>query len=302
VLTAPHEGAVGDIEILPPSAPSALVSVGLSASDHQLIELWLNGRPASTAAAYRSDISGLVAHGCASLASITLQQLQEWVATLGELKPASRRRKVAAVKSLFAFGHRTGHLVVDVAAPLLMPSVRDALSERIMAEAEVQRMLQLEPNARNNALLRLVYAAGLRVSEVCDLKWRDLKGTKGGGVASVFGKGGKTRSVIIQPKLWRTLSALRAGAGPDDPVFRSERGGALDRSAVGRLVKAAAARAGLSAEISTHWLRHAHASHSLDHGAPLHVLRESLGHASLATTSRYVHVRPEDGSAKYLPE
>ena len=96
------------------------------------------------------------------------------------------------------------------------------------------------------------------------------------------------------------LTAIRGEAAGDDPVFRSRKGGALDPSQVHRIVKTAAARAGLSADISAHWLRHAHASHSLDRGSPIHLVQATLGHASVATTGRYLYARPTDSSARYL--
>ena len=83
-------------------------------------------------------------------------------------------------------------------------------------------------------------------------------------------------------------------------MFVSRTGGHLDPSAVHRIVKAAAKRAGISAEASAHWLRHAHASHSLERGAPIHLVQATLGHASVATTGRYLHARPSDSSARYL--
>jgi site-specific recombinase XerD len=83
-------------------------------------------------------------------------------------------------------------------------------------------------------------------------------------------------------------------------VFRSRKGGPLDASQVHRIVKAAAERAGLSGEVSAYRLRHAHASHSLDRGAPIHLVQQTLGHASVATTGRYLHARPTDSSARYL--
>jgi hypothetical protein len=86
----------------------------------------------------------------------------------------------------------------------------------------------------------------------------------------------------------------------DDAPFRFWKGGHLDPSQVHRIVKAAAARAGLSDEVSAHSLRHAHASHSLDRGAPIHLVQATLGHASVATTGRYLHARPTDSSARYL--
>ncbi|MBV8589619.1 MAG: tyrosine-type recombinase/integrase [Acetobacteraceae bacterium] len=82
--------------------------------------------------------------------------------------------------------------------------------------------------------------------------------------------------------------------------IRSAKGGALDPSQVHRIVKAAAARAGLPAAVSAHWLRHAHASHALDRGAPIHLVQATLGHSSVATTGRYLHARPNDSSSRYL--
>jgi site-specific recombinase XerD len=162
-------------------------------------------------------------------------------------------------------------------------------------------MLALEPNARNRALLTLLYGGGLRISEVTGLRWRDLAERDGAGQVTVYGKGGKTRVVLLSGGTWATLGEIGGAATPDAPVFRSRKGsGPLDESAVHRIVKAAAARAGLSGEVSAHWLRHAHASHSLDRGAPIHLVQQTLGHASVATTGRYLHARPTDSSARYL--
>jgi integrase/recombinase XerD len=89
------------------------------------------------------------------------------------------------------------------------------------------------------------------------------------------------------------------------PVFQSREGDDsgqhLDRTQVYRIVSAAAIRAGIQGKVSPHWLRHAHASHSLDRGAPIHLVQQTLGHASVATTSKYLHARPSDSSALYLP-
>lgn len=271
-------------------------------NDVELVDLWLHGKAALTQKAYRADWAMLAADVQKPLRQVTVGDLQHFVSSLAQLAPASQCRKIAATKSLFSYALRIGYVQFDAASALTVPKLKDRLSERIISEAQVQRLLELEPSARNNALLRVVYFSGLRISEACSLTWRDLRGTKEGGVATVFGKGGKTRAVIIPPKLWRTLAALRRGATEDAPLFRSMKGGALDPSAVHRIVKAAVKRAGLPAEMSCHWLRHGHASHATDHGCPPHELQASLGHASLATTTRYVHARPGTGSAKYLPE
>jgi integrase/recombinase XerD len=181
------------------------------------------------------------------------------------------------------------------------PRVKNTLAERIMSESDTLRLIALEPNARNRAMLTLLYGAGLRIAEVCGLCWRDLQASGETGQVTVYGKGGRTRVVLLSINTWRVLSALKGEAGPDAPIFASRKeGAALNPSQVHRVVKAAAARAGLSPEVSAHWLRHAHASHSLDRGAPVHLVQATLGHASVATTGRYLHARPSESSARFL--
>ena len=100
--------------------------------------------------------------------------------------------------------------------------------------------------------------------------------------------------------VWSALQALRGDAAPETPVFRSRKGGALDPSAVHRVVKAACARAALPEGASPHWLRHSFASHALDRGASLSLVQQGLGHASVATTSKYLRARPSDGAGRFL--
>ena len=192
----------------------------------------------------------------------------------------------------------------NVGKAVKAPPVKNTLAERILSESDAQRMVLLEPNLRNRALLTILYGGGLRISEVCGLRWRDMSDRDAAGQATVFGKGGKTRIVLLSANTWRLLGSLRdelvAPPRPDDPVFVSLRGGPLDASQVHRVVKAAAKRAGLPADVSAHWLRHAHASHALDRGAPVHLVQATLGHASLTTTSRYTHARPSESSARFI--
>jgi site-specific recombinase XerD len=106
--------------------------------------------------------------------------------------------------------------------------------------------------------------------------------------------------VLLTVATWRELEATRGDAGPDEPVFASQKGGPLSPVQAWRVVKAAAKRAGIEGDVSPHWLRHAHASHALDRGAPIHLVQATLGHADLRTTSKYTHARPTDSSSRYL--
>jgi integrase/recombinase XerD len=268
--------------------------------DAQLVALWLHGRSVQTRVTYGRDVARFRAAVAVPLAQVTLGDLQAFADELAHLAPATQARILSAIKSLLAFGHRLGLLPVNVGAPLRLPKIKNDLAARILDEAAVQRLLALEPSRRNRALLRLTYGAGLRVSEVCALRWQDLQPRDAGaGQVTVYGKGGKTRTVLVTAGTWAELEGLGRGAATA-PVFVSRKGGPLTREQVFRIVQAAARRAGIAANVSPHWLRHAHASHALDRGAPIHLVQATLGHASVATTGRYLHARPTESSAKYL--
>jgi integrase/recombinase XerD len=274
--------------------------VSQASPDSRLIALWLHGRGPHTQRAYRADVRRLLALVGKPLEQVTLGDLQDFDDSLQNLAPASRARILSAAKSLLSFGHRLGYLPFDVGRPIKLPGQKNRLAERILLETDVQRMLALEPQPRNHALLRLLYSAGLRVSELCALTWRDVQERGDAGQVVVYGKGGKTRSVLLSTATWQELVGLRDSADSDAPVFRSRKGGHLDESQILRIVRGASKRAGIDAPVSPHWLRHAHASHALDRGCPIHLVQATLGHASVATTGRYLHARPTDSSARYL--
>jgi integrase/recombinase XerD len=272
-------------------------------NDAQLIELWLHGRSRHTITAYKPDVNRFLVQLGKPLHHVTLGDLQGYADTLGArgLAAPSCHRKLSAIKSLFAFGHRLGYLPFDVARPLRLPGSRDGLADRILDEGEVQRMLALERQPRNHVLLTLLYAAGLRVSELCSLRWDHLQARGEAGQITVCGKRDKTRTILLPSSVWGKLLSMRGEAEGTKPVFRSRKRGHLTPSQVWRIVRKAALRAGIKQDVSCHWLRHCHGSHALERGAPIHLVQATLGHSSVATTGRYLHARPLDSSANYLP-
>jgi integrase/recombinase XerD len=286
------------MQSLSPPAPLRIVQ---ATSDTGLIDLWVgNYRSANTRYAYGRDVRLFLRFVGKPLREVTLGDVQAFAASIEQMAPASVARRLSSVKSLVGFAHRLGYLAFDVAAPVQLPAIQDRLAERILTEWQVQRMLEMERHPRNAAILRTLYISGIRVSELCGLRWRDCIARAEGGQITVLGKGGKTRPILLPTPIWLRNMSLRGDAGPDDPVFRSRQKTPLDRSGVHRIVKAAAKRAKLPPGVSAHWLRHAHASHALDRSAPVHVVQSTLGHASLTTTTRYSHARPGDSSARYL--
>jgi integrase/recombinase XerD len=192
-------------------------------------------------------------------------------------------------------------LQLNVTAALKQVKPQDTLNERILSELEVATLIALETDPRNRLILRLLYSGGLRVSELSGLSWKNLKERGKSGQVTVFGKGRKTRTILLKQDIWDELMQLKGDRSNDEPVFKSRKGGHINRHQLWRIVAAAAKRAGIEGKVSPHWLRHAHASHSLDRGAPIHLVQQTLGHESVATTSRYLHARPNDSSSLYLP-
>ena len=118
----------------------------------------------------------------------------------------------------------------------------------------------------------------------------------------IVGKGGKTRQVLLPTEIASRLLASRGAAPALAPVFQSVRrpGSPLTDRAINYMLKDAALRAGVNPATSVHWLRHAHASHAIDNGAPITLVSATLGHADLKTTSVYAHARPGESSSRYL--
>ncbi len=231
------------------------------------------------------------------------------------LAPATRGRALSAVRSLFAWACREGILGANPAARVRTPK-QDTRLPRHLRPGEVEALVETpsDPAAspyvqpenesltcRDRALLELLYATGLRVSELVSLDWPDID--LGGCVLRVMGKGGKERMVPFgQPaadalRAWleewderRALCAHEAAGVADEPVFLHHRGGRLSDRSVRRIIDRYTAAAGVPAGVHPHTLRHTFATHLLEHGADLRAIQELLGHSSLATTQRYTHV------------
>lgn len=264
----------------------------------EVIDLWLHGRSAATRDAYRRDALQFLRHAGARLVDVRLEHLQAWVDDMEDLAASSRARKVASVRSLMQFAHEEGHIDSNPGRKLSPPKVKDELAERILTEDEVARIIEGARRSSDSAdhlVVRFLYASALRASELCALKRIDLqeRGPARGQI-TVLGKGSKTRHVVIEGTVWKDLWARVREFESTARVFD------MSRHQVYRIVRDAAGRAGIGKPVSPHWLRHAHASHALDRGAPVHLVQETLGHASLATTTRYSHARPDESSGRFL--
>lgn len=282
---------------------------GAATQDALFLQNWLHGKSKKTIKEYASDILRFYECIGKTLQMITLDDFQTFVNSLSHLSPASRSRIIASVKSALSFGLKTGYLQVNVGSVVKLPKLEDKLAERIMSEQHVAKMFALEENPRNHAILVLLYRAGLRVSELCSLTWRNLQERNESGQITVYGKGKKTRHVLLDTATWQEVMSLKTKEStPDDFVFQSRQAWSskgkedrrMDESSVNRIVKIAAKRAGITGNVSPHWMRHAHATHALERGAPITLVQDTLGHKSMETTAKYTHVRPNASSSQFL--
>lgn len=278
----------------------------LSTEDEKLLAMWVHGLSPHTRRYYLRDAMLFFECTSISLAEVTLADVQKFATSLANsrLAQSSQAKRLSSIKSLLSFAYKLGLIPLNVGAILKSPSPKNALAERILPEVDVQQLMTGASNERDLLILRLLYGAALRVSELAGLKWRDVKPRGETGQVTVYGKCGKTRAVLLAPNLWQDLIKHKGNAGWNDPVFLSRKGGHLTTTQVRRIVKAAALRSPIepdvARQVSPHWLRHAHASHSLDKGAPLHLVQATLGHTSISATSIYLHVHPMDSTSRFI--
>jgi len=286
----------------------------------QLVEVWLaTRRSESTRRQYRRYANELFEAIDKPLDSMDLEDLVAYFGRFSDLKATTQAARVRVVKSLFSFALKIGYITINPASIIPTPRVPRRIDTRILAEDEVQRMLALERNPRNQAVLCLLYYGGMRAQEVVGLDWTDLsEREEGRGQVAIVGKGEKERFVLLPARIWSKINVVRptqkglsnpptpkslsvADSGRRLPVFRSQKGrGRLSARQVHRIVRAAALRAGIDKPVSPHWLRHCHASHSLRRGCAVNIIQDTLGHSSIATTSAYLHSRPGESSALWL--
>ena len=270
-------------------------------SDSEFVWLWISQKSKTTRQTYVMVARQFLDFSAKTLRQVMLEDILLWLESyqLRESSQNTINNKLAVIKSLFSFGVTTGYLQTNPAALIKTSKAKDALNERILEFADIQRLIKAATPGRNLILLKLVYILGLRVSELVNLNWSDFQLTDTGVVVTIFGKGSKTRTLLIGRQLWLEINSLPKSE-LTNAVFLSRFGNRMDRHAIHRMVKATAQAAGINPHTSIHWLRHAHACHSLKNGAGVELLMKSLGHSSLAVTSRYLHVRPDESSSQFI--
>ena len=273
--------------------------------DLQFLESWVSGKSKHTRRGYlRVGEELLAGLHPKSLQETTLQTLQLFLDVRSYRKEGSKTQRAAIIKSLFSFGVKTGYLPANIGSFLPKIKLQSHLTECYLSEEEVMRMIHLTSNLRDRAIIKTLYAGGLRISELLGLNWEHLQARENGtGQITILGKGNKKRVVVLSDGIFQDLLNLKGLPAYDfDPIFTSRQEGhsRLSSRMAQVIIDEARLRAGISKKVSPHWLSHAHASHALDRGAPIHLVQSTLGHASVATTGKDLHSRPQESSGRFL--
>ena len=287
----------------------AATKPSLDAIDTFVDALWLeDGLSRNTLAAYRCDLTLYAQWLAQQLPALALDDTQEhhlhgyFAARHAQTRATSANRRLTVLRRYFHWALRERRIDSDPTLRLL--AARQPLrAPTTLSQAQVEALLNAPEVAtplglRDRAMLELMYASGLRVSELVTLKTFQL-GLKEG-VVRVMGKGSKERLVPFgeeaQQWLERYLQEARSvilGGQQTDDLFVTQRASAMTRVMFWIIVKKWALRAGITVPLSPHTLRHAFATHLLNHGADLRVVQLLLGHADISTTTIYTHVARE---------
>lgn len=285
--------------------------------DSFLDSLWMErGLSKNTLEAYRNDLCQFIVwqhQRGKTLLKTETGDLHAYLATQGEHSARSSARRLSSLRRLFQYLGSEGRIQVDPTLNVKSPRLGRHLPETL-TESEVDALLKApttdnDTGIRDRTMLEVLYATGLRVSELVSLRLDQINLRQG--VIRVIGKGNKERLVPLGEDavdwLMRYIRDSRPAffkGTPDATLFPSNRGTALTRQAFWYAIKRYAIRAGIHKSLSPHVLRHAFATHLLNHGADLRVVQMLLGHSDISTTQIYTHVareRLKDLHAKHHP-
>ena len=254
---------------------------------------------AHTLDAYRRDLAALAewvrAEGL-DLIALQTEPLRAFVASEHRrgLSPKSLQRRLSTCRSFYRWLLRHGRIEASPADAIRAPKAPRKLPQVLDAD-EAVRLVELPTDGplglRDRAMLELFYSSGLRLSELCVLRWHDLDLDLADGLVTVLGKGRKQRSVPVGSHARHALAAWREAQTPanDAPVFPG-RNGPITPRAVQLRLRQLAQRQGLFKRVHPHLLRHSFASHVLESSGDLRGVQELLGHADIATTQIYTHL------------
>lgn len=282
---------------------------GRNLEDLAIIGSWLFQKSVKTQRYYRRIIKDFFNfYPQLVLKTTAITHLSLFIKTFGDHKDSTRNTYKNALSSLFSFAYKVGYTEQNPALMLETIKTADRLYSKVLSREQVEQMILKESRIRNKLMLKMFYFTGIRVDELCKLTTKSLqKSSDQTYFLLVEGKGKKIRSILLPNHLVKDIFNYVLDL-KSDYLFSSEflkpgyLAKPLNPSQVFRIVRKAAKVAKVSVLPSPHWLRHTCATHSIEAGAPIHVVQKTLGHESIATTGKYLDIRPKESAGNYLVE
>lgn len=262
--------------------------------DSEIVDLWQSARAESTQTYYRQVAAEFLRIAALPLAECTIGQVQKYAQTLRDkgLANSTIAKKVAVVKSLSRFAAEIDPLMRDFAIGAKLKNPTPDFEARSIDREQVTALFSAAQNPHERAMLAALYGLAMRRSEAVRLRWTDFSVRADQRVVlRIIGKGGRLRVALVPAWVWGIFSDVPRDG---DVIFGITSWRCWD------WFKKLCARAGLSSEVSPHWLRHSHAVHALERGAALDTIRDSLGHANVSTTNHYLRARSRQSSGDFL--
>lgn len=280
---------------------------GKNLEDLSIIGSWLFQKSLKTQKYYRRIVKDFfVFYPTLTLKTTQITHLSLYIKTFGDHTDSTRNTYKNALCSLFSFAQKTGYIERNPALMLESIKTPDRMYSKVLSRDQIEQMILKETNPRNALILKIFYFTGIRVDELCKLKITSIQKTSDDAYyLLVEGKGRKVRSINLPSHLsiellvyCENLTTRYLFVGESDVSHLLDK--PLNPSQVFRIVRASAVKAKLSVMPSPHWLRHTCATHSIEAGAPIHVVQKTLGHESISTTGKYLDIRPKESAGDYL--
>ena len=278
-------------------------------TDTILISGWLIGKAEKTKSTYKKVIKSFFEnHPRISIATTTSAHVTTFLKNAENrgVKSSTLNLYLNALASLFKFAIDQRRINQDPTSGLKNYRTQNVIYQKILDVDQIKQMLLKTKRPRDLLLIKMLFYLGLRVSEATEIQVSDFSFRKDGVFLNIKGKGSKIRQAPIDDSLWDEVADFIEAQElfKTDFLFNDEktRSRKLSTFALWRAVRAAAKRAKINPMPSPHWFRHTCATLSLEGGAPIHVVKERLGHASLSTTQIYLHAKANEGLSQYLPK
>ncbi|MBT4761392.1 MAG: tyrosine-type recombinase/integrase [Bdellovibrionaceae bacterium] len=290
--------------------------------ENLMVTSWLQGKADNTKRAYFRIVRDFfVYYSNKSIKDITAEDISFYIFKFCEaLKDSTKKQIKDCLSSLFSYALKTAYIPFNPVATISRIKVPNKLFLKVPSQSQILKIVNSCESLRNKLVIKMLYFAGLRVSEVSNLKFKDIKKEPGGFSIHIIGKGNKARHFKLpyldifeelqelgeskSAKMWEIDQQLIALGEPEDNfhIFRSIRSpfNNLTTRQINYLVKKEALNARIITEVYPHLFRHAHGTHAIQNGAPISVVQSTLGHESIQTTSKYLHASGVESSGSYL--